>query len=161
MYKLYRTGLMAAVLFVITPLDVAFANPLDELRLEARQLFTSANAAAGYAALINFGSEPRISSSTLQIDSGLAQDDKVSLLKFPIRHQFYLAGRSWKPFLQANLARMTYEQSYDTFENERLNASYESHSITVGGGASIPIAQRWNLLPAIDVGYAYLSSDAS
>jgi hypothetical protein len=152
-------GISAAML-VLSALSVQAADDaLNELRNAERQLIRSSDVGTGYAAIINFASEPNISSSTLWIDHGLPNNDELSVTKFPLRYEFDLTGRSWKPFVQGTLAKLKLEQTYPVFEGEKIKPEWTSYSASIGGGVRIPLTEGWSVLPAAEVGYASLSSD--
>ena len=134
-------------------------NSLSAVRETVRQSIRSSDIGAGYAAIINFASEPAISSSTLWIDHGLSNSDELSVTKFPLRYEFDLDGRDWKPFVQATLAKLNLEQTYPVFEGEKIKPEWESYSATLGGGVRIPLNEEWSILPAADFGWASISND--
>ena len=123
------------------------------------QAIRSSDIAAGYAALINFASEPTISSSHLWVDNGLENDTRLTITKFPLRHEFKAQVHRWKPFVQATLARLVMDQTYDVFDGqESVEPTWSAYSFAVGGGVRIPLSPHWSLLPAFDLGYTRLNN---
>ena len=145
--------------------DASLADPIDDLIAAIRESVKNdaAKITPAYAAMINFESEPNISSSTLWIDTAQETDDKLKVIKLPMRYEFDLTVSGWKPFAQATLAKLSYEQTQDLSgvltPGEAVNPTWDSYSVTLGGGVRIPIDQSWSILPAIDGGYAHLSND--
>lgn len=142
----------------------ALADATDDLINLFRESVKAeaASLGAGYAGLINFASEPDVSSSRLGIDSSLTSDDRLRVIKLPIRFEFAVPRRAWKPFVQATLAKLSFEQTADfSIPGEGLAATWESYSATLGGGVRIPIVSGLGLLLAIDGGYARLSNSAT
>lgn len=85
--------------------------------------------------------------------------DELSVTKFPLRYEFDLTGRGWKPFVQATLAKLKLEQTYQVFDVEKIKPEWESYSASLGGGVRIPFGDGWSILPAADFGWASLSND--
>jgi len=145
--------------------DPSLADPIDDLIAAIRESVKNdaAKITPAYAAMINFESEPNISSSTLWIDTAQETDDKLKVVKFPMRYEFDLTESGWKPFAQATLAKLSYEQTQDLSgvltAGEAVSPTWDSYSATLGGGVRIPIAHGWSILPAIDGGYAHLSNE--
>jgi hypothetical protein len=140
----------------------AAADALDDMRLALRDLLQASQVGPSYAAIINFESEPDVSSSTLWIDSGLQGDDELKVTKLPLRHEFALSGRGWKPFIQATLATFELRQKANFFNdpNELLDSKWSSYSASLGGGVRIPLSESLSVLPAVDGGYASLQNDS-
>lgn len=111
--------------------------------------------------MINFEAEPSVSSSNLWIDGGLPNDDRLKLTKFPLRHEFPLTGRGWRPFVQGTLAKFSLEQTIPISGGEKIEPKWSSYSGSLGGGVRIPVGERWSILPAFEVGYAGLSNDVT
>ncbi len=129
------------------------------LRDAYSRVIASSDIAATYTAMINFAAEPNISSSTLWIDNGQQNDDKLKVTKLPLRYEFDLTGRGWKPFVQATLANLTLDETISLLGTEQVKSEWTSYSATLGGGVRIPLAEGWSVLPAMDFGYASLSND--
>ena len=88
MTSIHRSTVCSIFVFVISA-NVA-AEPIDELRELVQNRIRAQNSGAGYAVIISFAAEPDVSFSILSVDSGLLEDDAISLIKFPLRHQFDL-----------------------------------------------------------------------
>lgn len=151
-----RTGV--ALLFATT---CAGADDFTDAREQFKHALKASNISAVYAGMINFESEPDVSSSTLKIDSGLLEDDEINLTKLPLRHEFDLTHQGWKPFVQATLGKFKYTQKASLLDdpNETLDSRWKSYSATIGGGVRIPLGHGFSILPAIDGGYASLKND--
>jgi hypothetical protein len=143
------------------------ADPIDDLINLLRESVKNdaARITPAYAAMINFESEPNISSSTLWVDTAAETNDRLKVIKLPMRYEFDLTSSGWKPFAQATLAKLSYEQTQDLSNvlgaGEAIRPTWESYSATLGGGVRIPIVQGWSILPAIDGGYAHLSNETA
>ena len=121
----------------------------------------SSNLAANYAALINFASEPSISSSHLWINDDPEAKAKLGVTKFPLYHEFKLENHEWRPFVQVTFGYLKMDQQLDILnDTETVNPSWKSYSATTGGGVHLPLSEHWSILPAGDVGYAHLSNKA-
>ncbi len=129
------------------------------LREAKSETLKSSGFASSYAAIINFASEPDISSSTLWVDNGLQNDDRLKVIKFPFRHEFGVTDGGWHPFVQATVAKLSIEQTIPVLKTDRIELELDSYSVTIGGGVRIPLSGGWSLLPAIDTGYANVGSD--
>lgn len=147
-----KTKLIAAAL-LLTGLGSLAQTNVDSI-------IRSGDLAGGYAAMINFSTEPDISAAKLDIENDTTFDDTLRVIKFPLRHEFELDGRNWKPVIQSTLSRFTLESGLPLTTNENINAKWTAYSATLGGGARIPIAESWSIMPAIDAGYAYLRNEA-
>lgn len=125
------------------------------------QIIRSENVAGAYASIINFAVEPDISAAKLNIDDGLPEEDVLKVFKFPLRHEFALTGKKWKPVIQGTLSRLQLTSSLPVFSgSETIDGTWTAYSATIGGGARIPLSKHWSILPAIDGGYAYLKNEA-
>jgi hypothetical protein len=117
----------------------------------------SSHLAANYAALINFASEPSISSSHLWIDDGLREKTRLGVTKFPLYHEFKLKNHEWRPFIQVTFGYLKMDQKIGILNNtETVSPTWKSYSVSSGGGVHIPLSEHWSILPAGDVGYARL-----
>lgn len=121
----------------------------------------SAHLSSAYASIINFSSEPDISSSRLWIDDGSDDSARMAVTKLPLRHEFKIKKHPWKPLVQATIARLKLEQTLDLDTENRIESEWESYSATLGGGVRIPLSKHWSILPAIDGGYAHLKNKAN
>jgi len=122
-------------------------------------IIRSENLAGGYAAMINFAAEPDISAAKLRIEEPNGPDDTLRVLKFPLRHEFQLEDKSWNPIIQSTLSRFTLEATVPISSTEDLHTKWTAYSVTLGGGARIPISRHWSILPGIETGYAYLRNE--
>lgn len=124
------------------------------------EVIRSGNLAAGYAGMINFAAEPDISAAKLRIEEPTGPDDTLRVLKFPLRHEFQLEDKSWKPIIQSTLSRFTLEATVPISSTEDIHTKWTAYSATLGGGARIPLSKHWSILSAADAGYAYLKNEA-
>jgi len=138
---------------------------IDALRQELRQSLDPASLGAGYAAMINFAVNPDISTATYNIDDELEPVLKVSRL--PIRHVFKWEEQRWRPFVQANLAYQTLKLDFTVpdeapiFAGESVDLKWSVRGVTLATGVELPFEEYWTFEPAIAVGTAHLSNDAS
>ncbi|MDF7823768.1 Solitary outer membrane autotransporter beta-barrel domain [Pontiellaceae bacterium B12227] len=131
-----------------------------EAQTNIEQIIRSENIAGAYASIINFATEPDISAAKLKIDADLPEEDELRIVKFPLRKEFTLDNRQWKPVIQGTLSRLELRSSLPAFAGETIDGTWTSYSATLGGGVRIPLSKHWNILPAVDGGYAYLKSEA-
>lgn len=127
---------------------------------QLNETIRAAHLSSAYASIINFSYEPDISSSHLWIDDNSADSARMTVTKFPLRHEFKLKKHAWKPVVQATLARLKLDQTVDLDPDNSIDSEWESYSATLGGGVRIPLSKDWSILPAFDAGYAHLKNEA-
>jgi len=122
----------------------------------------SSNLAANYAALINFASEPSISSSHLWIHDDPDAKTKLGVTKFPLYHEFKLENHEWRPFVQVTFGYLNMKQGIEILNGaETVDPVWKSYSISGGGGVHVHLSENWSIMPAGDIGYARLQNKVS
>ncbi len=133
---------------------------IDEIRRLVMDSADPARLGAGYAAMINFAVSPDISSAVYSIDGNGDDDPTLNVTRIPFRHSFSSGERSWRPFLQANLAYQTLETDFNLFEEESIKADWKALGGSVSAGAEVRLSENLMLVPAIDIGLVRLENDA-
>ncbi len=149
-----RLRISAAISFFMLFSGVALAQTVNDT-------IRSAHLSSAYASIINFSAEPDFSSSHLWIHKGSSDETQMNVTKFPLRHEFELENHTWKPMVQATLARLKIDLTLNMDPDQKYEPEWESYSATIGGGVRIPLSKNWSILPAIDAGYAHLKNEAS
>ena len=144
-------------------IPVLFSAALSSIaQTNIDSIIKSSDLAGGYASMINFAAEPDISAAKLNIeDDATVGDNTLRVIKFPLRHEFELKEHGWKPVIQGTLSRFSLESEFPLFTNETVKTEWTAYSASLGGGARIPLSTRWSIMPAADVGYAYLRNEAA
>jgi hypothetical protein len=155
---------LGAGLLFIAPLSVLAQSGLDEVIDDVRQRAIEQagpdRLGAGYAAMMNFAATPDISSATYYIDNPGGEDPTMNVYKIPLRHEFTLEGRDWKPFIQASFGYLDYEAEFDFLPEESVKADWKSYGGWLGLGVKIPLNDDLDFVPAFDLGLVRLESSA-
>lgn len=166
MNRMFRgVALMSGWLLAMAPVPVLAQSGLDEVidevRRQAIQQAGPDRLGAGYAAMMNFAATPDISSATYYIDGGSGADDPtLNVYKIPLRHEFTLEGRDWKPFVQASFGYLDYEAKFDFLPQESIKADWKSYGGLLGLGVNMPLSDDLDFVPALDLGLVRLESSA-
>lgn len=161
---LKRASQVGAGLLVMAPLSVLAQSGLDgvidEVRQQAIEQAGPDRLGAGYAAMMNFAATPDISSATYYIDSADAGDPTMNVYKIPLRREFMLEGRDWKPFVEASFGYLDYEATFDVLPQESVKADWKSYGGLLGLGVKMPLNDDLDFVPALDLGLVRLESSA-
>jgi hypothetical protein len=159
-----RVAAVGGWLLVVTPFPALAQSGLDEIidqiRRQAIQQAGPDRLGAGYAAMMNFAAAPDISSATYYIDDASANDPTLNVYKIPLRHEFTLEGRDWKPFVQASFGYLDYEATFDFLPQESVKADWKSYGGLLGLGVTMPLDDGLAFVSALDLGLVRLESSA-
>ncbi|MCB1825812.1 MAG: Solitary outer membrane autotransporter beta-barrel domain [Candidatus Competibacteraceae bacterium] len=162
--KLERVAIVGGWLLAITPFSAFAQSGLDEIIDQVRQQVIQQGGpdrlGAGYAAMMNFATAPDISAATYYVDSASADDPTINVYKIPLRHEFTLEGRDWKPFVQASFGYLDYEVKFNYLPQESIKADLKSYGGLLGLGVDIPLDHSLAFVTALDVGIVHLESSA-
>lgn len=149
-------------LLVVAPFSVLAQSgsndTIDQIRQQVIQQAGPDRLGAGYAAMMSFAATPDISSATYYVDG--ANDPTLNVYKIPLRHEFALEGRDWKPFVQATFGYLDYEAKFDFLPQESVKADWKSYGGSLSLGVNVPFDQSVTFVSALDLGLLRLESSA-
>ena len=140
------------------------AQSLDELRNELRRAAESTDVAEGFAALVNYGVAPDLSSVTLRIEED-GEENRLDTFKLPLSREFRRSDRDWYPFVEGALGYTRYDETerldLGNLGTTKFKGDYRMYSGVVAGGAGVELPFGLELRPVIGFGLSRLRNDGT
>ncbi|MEM0965393.1 MAG: Solitary outer membrane autotransporter beta-barrel domain [Verrucomicrobiota bacterium] len=159
---LFSATLMLAS--VCRGIDLGLSNPfqdlIDSVRDFALEQVGPAQVGTGYAALINFASNPDIATATYYVDPGPNASAEINVYRVGFRKDFFEDGDRWRPFLQGVIPYQTIDYRLDIDSEEAVRADWTAYGFILSGGNEFVLNEFWTFAPTINLGFVRLESNA-